>query len=270
MPPDVLAASCHDLVQIYPTRHGPVPAIRGISTAFPVGSVTAIVGPSGAGKSTLLRLLACLEQPSAGDVVVDGTSTARLAGRARRRLIAKHIGFVFQRPSENLVDYLTVAEHLDLAWHMRTDAGGPVDDLLDAADLTSVSRLRPQELTAGEQQRLAFVAAVAGGPALVVADEPTAELDPRAAAAIARLLTALAHGGVTVVASSHDPAVTTIADQVLVIRNGTLAEQGPPGRLGVVLDDAGRIQLPDEARAQFRSGRVRIHPDDDGYRITRA
>ena len=121
---------CTDLVQIYRSPQGGVTVLRGIDATFASGTLTAVVGASGAGKSTLLRLLACLEAPSAGQVTIAGQPTSHLTVRSRRRLVARRIGYVFQRPADNLIEYLTVTAHLRLAWQMRASAhaarpGGP-------------------------------------------------------------------------------------------------------------------------------------------------
>ena len=243
------AASCTDLVQIYRSDQGGVTVLRGIDATFPVGTLTAVVGASGAGKSTLLRLLACLEAPSAGQVTIAGCPTSHLSVRARRELVARRIGYVFQRPADNLIDYLTVAGLLRLAWQMRASER-PLDlnDLMATVTLSDAADKRPAELSDGQQQRLAVAMAVAGEPDLVLADEPTADLDPPGAAALADSIRRLTRSGRTFVVSSHDPALTDRADQVLVIRNGVLAAvKTGDGPLRVAVDPAGRVQLPDDA-----------------------
>jgi putative ABC transport system ATP-binding protein len=247
------AASCTDLVQIYPSDQGGVTVLRGIHARFPTGTVTAIVGPSGAGKSTLLRLMACLEAPSAGQITIGCQPTAHLSARARRQLVARRIGYVFQRPPENLIDYLTVSEHLQLAWQMRGfNEPFETTQLLNSAALGEAARRRPRELSDGQQQRLAVAMAVAGHPDLVIADEPTAELDPDDATTLANTLIALAHRGQTFVVSSHDPILIDQADQVLVIRGGVLAAiKTGTGPTRVAVDPAGRLLLPDEALQQL-------------------
>ncbi len=281
--PDGLAASCRDLVQIYPAADRAVAALRGVDADFERGTITMVIGPSGAGKSTFLRLLACLERPSAGDVIIGGEPTALLGHRARRHLAARRLGYVFQRPAENLLEYLTVAEHMTLAARMRATAARRPDrdvpstaerdaigSLLAATDLAELTARRPRDLSAGEQQRLAFAMAVVGEPALVIADEPSAELDPAATAALADLLKVLSGLDTTLVIASHDPVLMAVADQVLVIRNGILAARGigsePP--LAVV-DATGRIQLPDEATELLPDRRARIETDGDSLRIER-
>ena len=165
---DGSAASCRELVQIYPwaTR---VAALRGVNAHFDAARSRWCTGPSGAGKSTFLRLLACLERPSAGDVVIGGEPTALLGHRARRRMAARHLGYVFQRPAENLLEYLTVAEHMTMATRMRATASrrsdvatpGPGRSGGDRFAARSHRSQQPDrapaaDVSAGEQQRLAF------------------------------------------------------------------------------------------------------------------
>ena len=261
MPTDTLAAECRDLVQLYPAAGGAVAALRGVDARFPAGSITVVIGPSGAGKSTFLRLVACLERPAAGEVWLGGRPTSALRGSARRRLTAERVGYVFQRPIDNLLEYLDVREQVTLAARMRGARNSfDVDALLAASGLTRVADRRPRDLSTGEQQRLAFAMAVAGDPALVIADEPSAELDPAATAALVDRLVELTRARQTFVISSHDPALIAAADQLLVIRHGTLAAQA--SRAGeeplAVIDRAGRVQLPDDALAMLAAKRVRV------------
>ena len=265
------AAECRELVQIYESGGGPVHALRGVSAEVPRESLTAVVGPSGAGKSTFLRLLACLERPTVGEVVIDGVPTAHLSGRARRRLVARRIGYVFQSPADNLIDDMTVVEHVRMAWRMRAaEPAGAVDDLLALTDLADVARRRPAGLSVGQQQRVAFAMAVAARPALIVADEPTANLDPAGAEALVDLLPRLVADGQTLVICTHDPRVTGAADKVLVISGGTLAaESTGGGELLAVVDEADRVHLPRDLVALFPGRRVRLQVDGDHARIER-
>jgi ABC-type lipoprotein export system ATPase subunit len=271
-PNDALAAECREVVQVYPSGSGPVHALRELSFGVSRGSLTVVIGPSGAGKSTLLRLLGGLERPTVGEVMIGGERTEHLSGRARRRLVGRRIGHVFQMPAQNLIEYLDVTEHVRLAWRMRArEQPGGVDELVEQVGLADAARARPGELAAGQQQRLAFAMAVAGDPALVVADEPTASLDPEGAAVLVALLDRLRAGGRTMVISSHDPRLMGLADQVLVIRNGVLVAAGPPGTLGppAVIDASGRLALDAESLARFPDGRARIVADGDGVRVVR-
>lgn len=267
---DDMAATCRSVVQIYEASDGPVQALRGVTLDIRAGAVTAVVGPSGAGKSTLLRLLACLEVPSVGQVTIAGTVTSRLNSRTLRRLAAESVGYVFQTPSHNLVHDLTVREHLEVVSRMRRAQPNHSDDLLEAVGLANVASSLPAHLAVGEQQRLALAMAATGGPRLIVADEPTASLDPRSAQDVAELLPRLTADGRSVVVSTHDPVIRDSADHVLVIRNGVFAMEGRRGedRLAVI-DDANRLALPavaaemypaERARVVSRSGHLRVDP----------
>jgi ABC-type lipoprotein export system ATPase subunit len=235
LPNDVV---CEGLVKEYATATGTVRALKGVDAAFPAGRVTAVVGPSGSGKSSLLRILACVDRPTAGSVRVGGTDVAALGARGRRRVRRRLIGYVFQQPGDNLLPYLTAREQLELAAQLRGRAGsggdgppsptgpvgpGEVDRLLGALGLEHRAGHRPEQLSGGEQQRLAFAAAVIGGPALVVADEPTAELDTEAGERLMQAVLGLREQGVSLVVSSHDPVVTGAVDGIVRLHDGEVA-----------------------------------------------
>ena len=235
MPNEVI---CAGVVKEYATATGTVRALKGVDAAFPAGRVTAVVGPSGSGKSSLLRILACVDRPTAGSVRVGGTDVAALGARARRRVRRQLIGYVFQQPGDNLLPYLTAREQLELAAQLRGRAGsgedappspvgpvgpGEVDRLLGALGLEQRAGHRPEQLSGGEQQRLAFAAAVIGGPALVVADEPTAELDTEAGERLMQAVLGLREQGVSLVVSSHDPVVTGAVDGIVRLHDGEVA-----------------------------------------------
>jgi putative ABC transport system ATP-binding protein len=220
-PPRTPPASCQGLVKEYATATGTVRALRGVDATFPAGRVTAVVGPSGSGKSSLLRILACVDRPTAGSVLVGGTDVAALGARRRRRVRRQLVGYVFQQPGDNLLSYLTGREQLELAARLRgPERPGEVDRLLAALGLEHRAGHRPEQLSGGEQQRLAFAAAVVGGPALVVADEPTAELDTEAGERLMQAVLGLRDEGVSLVLSSHDPVVTGAVDAVVRLHDG--------------------------------------------------
>ena len=221
MPSDV---ACAGLVKEYATATGTVRALKGVDAAFPAGRVTAVVGPSGSGKSSLLRILACVDRPTAGSVRVGGVDVAALGARGRRRVRRELVGYVFQQPADNLQPYLTVREQLELAARLRGRRGaGEVERLLAALGLEHRADHRPEQLSGGEQQRLAFAAAVIGGPALVVADEPTAELDSEAGERLLQAVLGLRDQGTSLVVSSHDPVVTGAVDGVVRLHDGEVA-----------------------------------------------
>ncbi|MGH3319326.1 MAG: ABC transporter ATP-binding protein [Streptosporangiaceae bacterium] len=221
------AARCVEVTKTYVTGTGDVAALVGVAAGFPAATVTALVGPSGSGKSTLLRLLACLDRPDAGRVEVAGEDIARLGAWARRAIRRHTIGYVFQEPSANLLDYLTAVEHLRMAAQLRgrRDSEEP-GRLLDLLGLTHRANHVPHALSGGEQQRLAVGFAVAGGPAVLVADEPTAQLDHVSGERVLEAIRHVADRGYAVVVASHDRAVTEVADRVVRLAGGRAEDVG--------------------------------------------
>jgi putative ABC transport system ATP-binding protein len=219
MPSDA-AVVCDGIVRIFESRTGRVHALRGVDAVVPTGELTAITGPSGSGKSSLLRILGCIERPDAGTVTVGGQEVAGLGARARRRLRRTGIAYVFQQPAENLLPYLTAAEHVALAVRLRGRSAPGDGELLDRLGLGHRRNALPATLSGGEQQRLAFAAAVAGSPSLVVADEPTAELERASGRRLLDAVRELRAAGTSFVLSSHDPEVARAADTVIRLREG--------------------------------------------------
>jgi putative ABC transport system ATP-binding protein len=211
------AAACIDLVKTYSTATGQVHALKGIDAEFAAGAVTAVIGPSGSGKSSLLRLLAALDLPSAGTVLVGGRDIATLSPPRLRIVRGGVVGYVFQRPADNFISYLTLEEHLTLA---GAGAGPDADELLARLGLTERRRSLPRELSGGEQQRAAFAVALMASPQLVVADEPTAELDSRSGEGLLGILRGLVSTGVAFVVATHDRNVMRIADDVVELEHG--------------------------------------------------
>ena len=149
---------------------------------------------------------------------------AALGARGRRRVRRELVGYVFQQPGENLLPYLTAREQLDLAGRLRGgQRAGEAERLLAALGLEHRAGHRPEQLSGGEQQRLAFAAAVIGAPALVVADEPTAELDSEAGERLMQAVLGLREQGVSLVVSSHDPVVTGAVDGIVRLHDGEVA-----------------------------------------------
>jgi putative ABC transport system ATP-binding protein len=263
-----MAGACTGVVKIYWTATGEVHALKGIDATFPAGAVTAVVGPSGSGKSSLLRILAGLDHATAGSVRVGDADLGGLGRRRLRKLRRSLVGYVFQRPADNLISYLSVIEHVRLAAHLRGLRGRHQgEDVLAALGLDKRLHNLPRQLSGGEQQRLAFAQAVVGGPALVVADEPTAELDSETAVALVASVAALAAAGSTFVVSTHDPDVVRASDQVLALRHGALEAETRLDRRLSVIDEAGRIQLPPEALKLFPGRRAEIAVEDGHVRI---
>lgn len=221
MPARELAAACRALVVDYRTASAEsVRALDEVDVAVERARLTVVAGPSGSGKSSLLRVLAGLHQCVSGSVVIDGIEVSRLRAGARRRLRRSRMGFVLQDPADNLVEYLTAIEQVELAARLR---GSPHQDprtLLEAVGLADRLDCRPGILSGGEQQRVAFAAAAVGRPTLLLADEPTAELDATAGADLVNAMRGLVDRGATLVVASHDAAVVDAADEVVWLRGG--------------------------------------------------
>lgn len=227
------------MVRTYRSPTGEVQALRGVSAEFPRGRVTAVVGPSGSGKSSLLRLIAGLDRPTAGGLTVDGTQVSRASARARRHLRRRRLGYVFQRPSDNFVGHLTVADHMRLAAG-RSRSGAELSQVLDRLGIGHRADHLAEGLSGGEQQRAAFAQALATGAPLVVADEPTAELDGSSADGVLRRIRDLADLGVSFILATHDPAVIAASDHRVELEHGRLR--------GAIHDDrdGARTEAPPE------------------------
>jgi putative ABC transport system ATP-binding protein len=191
-----------------------------------------------------------------------------LSVRRLRRLRRRSIGYVFPRPAQNLLPALTGAEHLARAAAFRglsrREATRQGTELLDLLGLADRAAHRPGQLSGGEQQRLAFAQAVIGRPALVVADEPTSELDTATTADLLAAVHALTRAGTTVVLATHDGLAAQAADRVIHLRSGTVAHEEVDGRRLAVIDGDGRVQLPEEALGRFPDRRVLIELTPDG------
>ncbi|NEK84792.1 ABC transporter ATP-binding protein [Blastococcus saxobsidens] len=262
------AATCEGLVRIYWSPSGEVHALKGVDAVVPAGRLTAITGPSGSGKSSLLKILAAQDRPTAGRAEVAGHPLTGLSARRLRALRRRHIGYVFARPPQNLLPHLTGHEHLAMAARFRgvgrAEARREGAELLDLLGIADRADHLPGQLSGGEQQRLAFAQAVIGRPALVVADEPTSELDSATTADLLSAVSELTRTGTTVVMATHDPLAAAAADQVIHLRSGAVSHEEVAGRRLAVIDGDGRLQLPEEALARFAARRVLIDVTDDG------
>lgn len=219
-----LAASCRGLEVVYRLVAGSTVALHGVDADVPRQRLTVLAGPSGSGKSSTLRVLAGLHRPRAGSVVVDGVELTRLRAGARRRLRRRVMGMVLQAPADNLVEHLTARQQVELAARLRgADPAGAVE-LLATVGLAHRVDSRPEHLSGGEQQRVAFAAGAVGSPVLLLADEPTAQLDSVAGAALVESMRELVRSGATLVVSSHDPLVIDAADHRVHLRDGRVVD----------------------------------------------
>lgn len=223
---DGAAATCRGVRKVYRTADEEVVALTDVDKDFPRGRVTSIVGPSGSGKSSLLRILACVDRPTVGSVLIDGREVSQLGPRGRRALRRRSVAYVFQNPIDNLVEYLDVTEQLKLASRLRGVQPDleEMDRLLRRLGLEDRATHKPVQLSGGEQQRVAVACAVVGQPAIVVADEPTAELDSGSAERVLQAVHDMRDEGVAFIVSSHDPAVVAASDHVLRLEHGRVVE----------------------------------------------
>jgi putative ABC transport system ATP-binding protein len=206
-------------------------ALAGVDAAIEGGEFVALAGPSGSGKTTFLNLAGALDRPSSGSVRLGGRELSSLGDRELARLRNEELGFVFQ--SFNLVPSLTAFENVELPlrlsdkWRGRRAERGTVEELIAAVGLAGLEGRFPRELSGGQRQRVAVARALAGRPRLVLADEPTANLDHRMGSELMRLMKSLnAERGVTFLFSTHDPAMMAEASRTIRLVDGSIAEDG--------------------------------------------
>ena len=279
---------CEDLFKIYKIADLEVVALRGLDLKVKHGELMAIVGASGSGKSTLLNILAGLDQPSAGRAYVGGRDLLTLSNSEMVSYRRKDVGFIWQQTGRNLVPYLDSLQNVEVPLLLdgasRAAARRRSLELLDAVGLNHRLNHRPNQLSGGEQQRVSIAVALANNPPLLLADEPTGELDSVGAAAVFDLLGELNRRyRVTIVIVTHDPAIAARVDRVVAIRDGRTStevfrrviEDGNQTRAVhdeyVLVDAAGRLQIPkefleslnihDRAKVGVRDGAVEVHPE---------
>ena len=274
---------CDNLVKIYKVADLEVVALQGLDLLVNAGEMIAIVGASGSGKSTLLNILGGLDAPSAGRAVVAGHDLTQMGRRERTRYRRQTIGFVWQQTAKNLLPYLSAVENVEMPMILNgsTDRERALE-LLRTVGLESRADHRPDRLSGGEQQRVAIAVALANQPEVLLADEPTGELDTATSAEILDLMRHVnASLGTTVIVVTHDPLVSEQVQRTVAIRDGrTSSETLRRGRVSeegeheifaeefAVLDRAGRLQLPRaHVEALGLEGRVRVHLEDDHIEI---
>ncbi|SEC92944.1 ABC-type lipoprotein export system, ATPase component [Nocardioides exalbidus] len=274
---------CDNLVRIYQSETVEVQALQGLDLLVHEGEMIALVGASGSGKSTLLNVLAGVDSPTAGRTRVAGHDLIDMT-RSEQVHYRRHVvGFVRQQAARNLVPYLTAAQVVDLP---MTIAGTPrarrherTTELLELLGVSHCADRRPLEMSGGEQQRVSIAVALANEPRLLLADEPTGELDSETGAEVfAALRTANRELGATVVVVTHDAGVSEQVARTVAIRDGRTSSEvlrshetaGTPGTAEefAVMDRSGRVQLPREYREALNlTRRVRLALADDHVQI---
>jgi ABC-type lipoprotein export system ATPase subunit len=272
---------CENLVKIYKVAELEVVALQGLDLHVDTGEIVAVVGASGSGKSTLMNILGGLDEPSAGRAVVAGHDLARMRGGERTAYRRRVVGFVWQQTARNLVPYLSATENVELPMLLDGVAGGErrrrAAALLDLVGLDARRELRPARLSGGEHQRTAVAVALSNRPAVLLADEPTGELDTESASDLFEALRRVNRElRTTIVLVTHDPLVAEHVQRTVSIRDGrtsteTLRDHGGAatalGEEFAVLDGAGRLQLPRshvEALGLRRRVRLRLERDHIG------
>ena len=280
--------SCVDLVRIFSAQGIEVQALQGLNLEIEAGELTAIVGASGSGKSTLLTILSGLDSPTAGSAMVDGHDLLAMRGHERTQYRRETVGFVFQQTERNLLPFLSAAENISMALAVarspRALRAARVDAMLDVLGLTELRDRKPSELSGGQRQRVAIAVGLANAPRVLLADEPTGELDEQASVQILELLREINERlGVTVLIVTHDEAVSDHVRRTIQIRDGRTATevhrsvstdhegvQQHIAREYAVLDRVGRLQLPQDyltqlslqklVRLELETDHVQVHP----------
>jgi putative ABC transport system ATP-binding protein len=220
--------STHELTRIYGSGEAAVSALKGINFAIQPGEFVAVMGPSGCGKSTLLHLIGGLDRPTSGRIEMDGTDLTTLNDDQITMLRRKKMGFIFQ--FFNLIPVLNALENAALPMILdgvkTAEAENRAKDWLDRVGLTLRLTHKPGELSGGEQQRVAVARALASDPSLVLADEPTGNLDSHASEEIAGLLRQIStNWNSTILMVTHDPRIAAYADRIIFLKDGTIVDE---------------------------------------------
>ena len=274
----------NDLFKIYKPADLEVVALRGVDLEIRAGELIGIVGASGSGKTTLLNILAGLERPSAGRIRVGERDLLDITDQALVAYRRREVGFVWQATGRNLVPYLSVRDNIELPQAIagvgKKQRRERAEELLEALQMSDKSRRYPSELSGGEQQRVAIAVALANNPPLLLADEPTGELDTNMAEEVFRMLQRINRRfGVTIIIVTHYAGIAHWVDRVIRIRDGRIGSEsylmssyrGGEGREEeyLVVDRAGRLQLPREYVEQLSlEGLATAGLDEDTGAIT--
>lgn len=284
VPDSGLYIDCRDLFKIYKRADLEVVALRGLDLSVESGELIAVIGASGSGKSTLLNILAGLDRPSAGQVLVGTRDLLDVSDSDLVMYRRSEVGFVWQATARNLVPYLSVSDNIELPMALTGLSSKSrrawSEELLESLGMIDKAKRLPYQLSGGEQQRAAIAVGLANKPPLLLADEPTGELDTENADAIFEMIRGLNRSyGVTVVTVTHYAGVSKFVDRVVHIRDGRIGSETfsrPDYRRDgdtveeeyVVVDSAGRLQLPHDLAERFRRGGLaKIQSDDQQITI---
>ncbi|MEV6526956.1 ATP-binding cassette domain-containing protein [Longispora sp. NPDC051575] len=266
-----IRVTCRGLVYIYRLEGYDVVALSGVDLDIEPGEAVALVGPSGSGKSTLLSLMAGLLQPSAGRLTVGDHDVAKASDAELQRMRGLDVGVVLQGASRNLLPYLTAEKNIafaqsDVPRSRRSELLAPVDVLaLVGLDDARIARSKPADLAPGERQRLAVAVAMATNPGLLLADEPTSQLDHDARDEVLAAFTAVNRAGTTVIAVTHDPDVGAILGRTVTIRDGRVGAEGRHGQDFAVVARDGAVHLPPDILREVVPGTLlRVELQEDG------
>ena len=220
----------HQLGKDYATAAGTFVALKSVSLTIAQGEFVAIMGPSGSGKSTLMNMLGCLDYPSRGEYKLDGEQVASLSSDALAALRNRVIGFVFQ--GFNLLPRLNARDNVALPMLYRgassTERKLRADEMLAKVGLTNLGDRHPNQLSGGQQQRVAIARALSNAPHLILADEPTGNLDSHTSDDIMHLFTELNHSGITIVLVTHEPEIAKYAKRLVRFKDGEMIYDGNP------------------------------------------
>ncbi len=274
-PPDEAADAirCVGVVHVYGAAGVEVVALRGVDLTVAKGETVAVIGASGAGKSTLLWLLAGLIHPTAGRLAVAGHQLAELSTRELAGLRARQVGVLLQNPGRNLLPYGTAVDNVLFAQRPTRRRGAVKRQraraLLDAVGLDGRRDRSAGDLSGGEQQRLGLAVALANGPAVLLVDEPTSQLDAASADTVVELLEAARRDlGTSILMVTHDEAVAARMDRAVTIRDGRIGSEARAGQDFVVIGRDGAVHLPPEVLDVLPPGTLaRVHRTERGVEL---
>jgi putative ABC transport system ATP-binding protein len=250
---------CAGLVHVYSGEEGPIVALRNVEFEARSGEMLAVLGPSGSGKTTLLSVLTGLLRPTAGKVLLAGHDMSRIDDKGLSRLRSTELALLLQDPMQNLLPYANTLENLAFVQRGARRRGWPLqwtpDELAESFGLGAAARRPVHQLSGGEQQRVAMASAVATSPRVLLADEPTCQLDAVARDSVIDALRR-AHdlSGATVIVVTHDSAVAEALPRTLTISHGVIGSEGRGGQRFSIVGRDGTVQLPAEVMARFPPG----------------